>query len=149
MNNIGFRVEEVDDEYSTQCACCGRAIHWGHGCLLSGEQMLAAYWYQWADGHEGRFGLALARSNADDTMEPGIVSISALIDQDNISHLMKDADDDAWPQFLDFFNENGGLLDRQTVLQDASRVFSLVDAIAANDARLVARILKTIGYSDS
>ena len=100
--------------------------------------MLAAYWYQWAEGHEGCFGL-----------EPGIVSISALIDQDNISYSVKDADDDAWPQFLDFFNDNGGLLDRQAALQDASRVFSLVDAIAANDARLVARILNTIGYSDS
>ena len=139
MAEIPIFIEPEGEEFSTRCSCCNRPIHWGHGWLMSQGQSLAAFWYQWAEGHQGRFSLAIARFDEEDHLIPGVVCVSARIDAQALIYTVLEPEDAPWPDFGAF----GAIAGREPALEDGQRIFSLVDAIAANDSRLSTRILTT------
>ena len=49
-----------DAESTSDCRCCGRPMYSGSGVIERLAVSVGAYWYQWSDGHEGRFVLAVA-----------------------------------------------------------------------------------------
>jgi hypothetical protein len=125
------------EEYETKCSCCGRPIYWGYGWLESSSKSLAAYWYQWSEGHQGRFYLAIARFDEKEYLVPGVVCISAEVGTEKISYSILEPRDAPWNEFGKF----GVAVDRVQVLQDRENIFALVDAIAANESRISSRIL--------
>jgi len=104
---------------------------------MSEGQSLAAFWYQWSEGHQGRFSLAIARFDDEDFFVPGVVCVSARIEAQALVYTVLEPEAAPWPNFGTF----GAIADRESALEDRQRVFALVDAIAANDSRLSTRIL--------
>lgn len=139
MRDFPISIEAEGEEFSTLCSCCSRPIYWGHGWLMSEGQSLATYWYQWSEGHQGRFSLAIARFDNDDLLIPGVVCVSAKIEAHALVYTVLEPEVAPWPNFGAF----GVIADRKSALEDGQRVFALVDAIAANDSRLSTRILAT------
>jgi hypothetical protein len=137
MSDIPVSVEPEGEEYATRCSCCGRPIHWGHGWLMSEGRSLAAFWYQWAEGHQGKFSLAIARFDDRECLIPGVVCMSAEIRDDALHYGVYESNEAPWPSFGKF----GAIAEREHALRDKAWLFSLVDAITANDRRLSTRIL--------
>jgi hypothetical protein len=136
MQEIPVSIEPEGEEFFTSCVCCGRPIYWGHGWLMSEGHSLAAFWYQWSEGHQGRFSLAIARFDDEDCLVPGVVCVSARIEDRALKYGVLEPDAAPWPNFGAF----GGIAERAVALSDSQRVFSLVDAITENDRRLSTRI---------
>lgn len=124
-------------EFQTLCGCCQRPIHWGHGWLESEAGALAAYWYQWPEGHDGRHFLAVARFDEHEQLVPGVVCIAASIGDGELRYAICDAEDAPWKDFGSF----GSLVNRGDALDDQARIFALVDAIEANESAISSRIL--------
>jgi hypothetical protein len=137
MQKIPVSVEPEGEEYSTQCSCCGRPVHWGHGWLMSESRPLAAFWYQWPEGHEGRFNLAIARFSDEEFLVPGVVCVAARVEGDALVYSILERDECSWSDFGKF----GEIATREQGLLDRQNVFRLVDAIAANERRISSRIL--------
>ena len=137
MQELPVSIEPEGEEFSTLCSCCSRPIYWGHGWLMSEGQSLAAFWYQWSEGHQGRFNLAVARFDDEDCLVPGVVCVSARIEAQALIYAVLEPEAAPWSNFGAF----GAVADRESALEDGKRVFALVDAISANDRRLSARIL--------
>jgi hypothetical protein len=137
MSSIEVSTTPEGTEFETLCPCCGRPIYWGHGWLDSPNGALAAYWYQWSEGHQGRFVVAVARFAGDETLIPGITSVSACIENEAIQYSVLEPGATTWPDLSRF----GPLLSREAALQHKSKIFALVDAITANDQRISSRIL--------
>jgi hypothetical protein len=138
MSEIPVNVEPEGEGFETSCSCCDRPIHWGHGWLMSEGRSLAAFWFQWPEGHQGRFSLAVARFTHDEQLIPGVISISAEIRDGALRYGIDDINQGLWPDFFDSF---GGLAGRDGGLRDKQLLFALVDAITENDRRLSSRIL--------
>jgi hypothetical protein len=136
MDRVVFVATPDGDEYETKCTCCGRPIYWGYGWLESGRAPLAAYWYQWSEGHEGRFCLAIARFDEEEHLVPGVVCVRAWVHSNSIHYSVLEPPDAPWSDFGKF----GAAAGREEALTDKSRVFELVDAIAANEKRISSRI---------
>ncbi|MFJ4397461.1 hypothetical protein [Pseudomonas sp. NPDC089396] len=117
------------------CGCCNSRVYSGMGWLESDHTEIAAYWYEWADGHD-RFYLAVARFE-DGLLVPGIATLAGKVGAESISYTVLDSDESPWPDFDEF----GLPLSRDNVFADATRVFDLIDAIAAKDQRISSRIL--------
>ena len=98
---------------------------------------LAAFWYQWSEGHQGRFSLAIARFDDEDCLVPGVVCVSARIEAQALVYSVLEPQAAPWPNFGAF----GAIADRESALEDRQTVFALIDAITANDSRLSTRIL--------
>lgn len=139
MDDLPVAVEPEGDEYVTSCSCCGRPVQWGHGWLVSEERSLAAFWYRWSEGHQGRFDLAVARFDERDVLVPGVVCLQAQIEGQSLIYGVLEPSAAPWSNFGAF----GPIEERSAALQDGARVFSLVDAITANDGRLSVRILSS------
>jgi hypothetical protein len=137
MVDIPVSATAEGTEFETRCSCCGRPIYWGQGWLESGKSTLAAYWYQWSEGHQGRFVLAVARFNENDVLIPGVASAEACMEAGAIRYSILEPSETPWPDLSRF----GPLLGREAVLQDKTETFELIDAITANDRRLSSRIL--------
>lgn len=128
---------EPEGEYEFFCACCNRPVYDGHGWLMSGKRSLAAFWYQWPEGHEGKFVLAIARFDDAEHLIPGVAFVSAEIKDEALRYSVCEPEQSPWADFGPF----GAVATRESALQDRDWLFSLVDAITANDPRLSSRIL--------
>ena len=137
MSEMPVSVEPEGDECETRCSCCGRPVYWGHGWLMSDGRSLAAFWYQWSEGHQGRFCLAVARFNDEERLIPGVVCMSAEIRDEALRYGVSEPEQAPWPDFGAF----GAVATREHALHDREWVFALVDAITTNDRRLSSRIL--------
>ena len=104
---------------------------------MSEGRSLAAFWYQWSEGHQGRFRLAVARFNEEDVLIPGVVCMAAVIKEDALHYGVCEANEAPWPDFGAF----GPVAEREHALDDKDWLFTLVDAITENDPRLSSRIL--------
>lgn len=104
---------------------------------MSASRSLAAFWYQWSEGHEVRFNLAVARFNDEEFLVPGVVCVAARIEGDALAYSILERDECSWSDFGKF----GEIATREEVLLDRKNVFGLVDAIAANERRISSRIL--------
>ena len=131
--------EPEGDEIESSCSCCGSPILWGHGWLTSEEKSLAAYWYKWPKGHPGHFELKLALFEEQDACVPGLASVVAHIDNQEIRYTVLEPEEAIWSG-LDL-TRFGPALSRAQALEHREHLFSVVDAIAAREARLASRIL--------
>jgi hypothetical protein len=140
MTTIDVTTKPDGDEAVEACRCCGRPIYEGRGVLESTGGDLADYWYRWSEGHEARFLLAI--SPCSDLGEPrgGVAVVSGRIDRDNIVYSVVEPVDSPWAGTKLF----GPILSREDALNGSlvPDLFQLVDAIAANEQRLSARILE-------
>ena len=133
-----------DAEQSSACSCCGSLNHRGSGDLHSQTKVLADYWYEWPDGHEGQFSLAIC--TRDDEGEPvegaGVVVLRASITAQELSYTVVDGEQSPWRDFGAY----GQVISRPSFLGGSSsaRVFELVDAVVAREHRLAERIERLI-----
>lgn len=137
MLEIAVTATREGEEFQTLCECCRRPVHWGYGWLESEAGALAAYWYQWPEGHEGRHFLGIARFDEQEQLVPGVVCISALIDDRQMKYVICNPGDAPWTDFGSF----GPIASRDDALRDHARIFALVDAIEANESAISSRIL--------
>ena len=137
---IPVAAEPEGEEFDTSCGCCGRPIYHGHGWLTSEGRSLAAYWYQWSEGHEGRFFLAIARFDDEDCLIPGVATFSGSIAEGETRYSTVDPPDAPWDPLLT--KSFGPMLTRDLALAHRGEFFAFVDAITANDQRLSSRILR-------
>ena len=138
MAQIPISTVSEGEEFATNCDCCGRPIYWGMGWLESESRTLAAYWYQWSEGHQELFRLAVARFDDEENLVAGVAQISGQVDSKDIRYSIQDADDCPWDDFGSF----GPVISRAQALEHKGWIFNLVDAIAANERRLSSRILE-------
>lgn len=138
MNTVQVTAMPEGDEFETQCGCCGRPIYWGHGWLESTGKALASYWYQWSEGHLGKFYLAVARFEANENLIPGVSSVVGQITDEAIQYSIVNSLQANWGDMVKSF---GPLLNREDSLINKTSIFELTDAIAANDPRISSRIL--------
>jgi hypothetical protein len=138
MNTVPVTATPEGEEFETKCACCGRPIYWGHGWLESTGAALAAYWYQWSEGHLGKFLLAIARFDGNEYLIPGVSSLVGQIRDEAIQYSIVDSRDQNWGDMTKPF---GPLLSREESLINKTSIFELTDAITANDQRISSRIL--------
>ena len=139
MSDISVSASPEGEEFETLCNCCGRPIYWGHGWLDSEMGALAAYWYQWSEGHQGRFALAVARFDEKEHLIPGVVSVSAWIENEALNFSIIEPSETSWMNLERF----GPLLSRAKGLDSKNEVFEIVDAIVANEQRISNRILSS------
>jgi hypothetical protein len=137
MPTISVSVAPEGDEDESACSCCGRPIYWGFGWLESEGRSLAAYWYQWSEGHEARFRLAIARFDERENLVPGVACVGGHIENEAICYSILEANESPWADFGRF----GAASPRSAALEDKQHIFELVDAIAANEKRISSRIL--------
>ena len=137
MDEIAVTATPQAEEFQTLCACCQRPIHWGHGWLESRAAALAAYWYQWPEGHQGQHFLAIARFDDQEQLVPGVVCVHASMAHGALRYRICDASDAPWKDLGTF----GAIIDRDAALADGDRIFALVDAIEANDKAISSRVL--------
>jgi hypothetical protein len=137
MINIPVTTSPEGEEFETHCTCCGRPIFWGHGWLDSEKGALAAYWYQWSEGHQGRFALAVARFDDNEHLIPGVVSVTGRIENEAINYSIVEPYEAYWTNLERF----GPMLNREVALTCKTQIFEIVDAIVANDQRISSRIL--------
>jgi len=139
--NTSVRVIPDGEEHESACSCCGRPIYSGYGELHTDTAALADYWYRWAEGHEGRFTLAVAiRDESGEPVEDGgVFVISGRVDPESIVYSVLEPDDSPFGDFGAY----GRVIDRETALANAgaTNLFNLVDAISENERRLSSRIL--------
>ena len=140
MPDICVTAVPLGEETSESCRCCGRPIYAGAGDLTSEEGPLAAYWYRWSEGHQGRFILAVGRIGENGEPVPGVLVVKGGLADGNISYSVLGPDDSPWECFSAF----GPPLTRDAAFSAADRTwwFRLVDAIAANERRISNRILQ-------
>lgn len=119
-------------------------MHTGAGDLLLHGRPIADYWYQWTDGHEGRFYIAVCPRdpNGEPIEGAGVVVISAYQDDENVIYSVLEPADSPWSDFGAY----GPVLSRATALGSdwSPGLFELVDAVAAKEPRLAARILNPL-----
>ena len=148
MSNVGPSTDmsfvatvPFGEENHSSCDCCGRPMHTGAGELLFHELAIADYWYRWMDGHDGRFYVAVCPRGPDG--EPvagnGVAVLSAYQDRENLIYSVVGPADAPWSHFGAY----GLVLSRGEALTSnwEPGLFELVDAVAAKEARLAARIL--------
>jgi hypothetical protein len=140
MPSISVRIEQRGQETQERCSCCGSSIFLGSGVLASAESELADYWYRWPEGHGKQFMLAISPCNAREEPMGGVAVISGRLENENLVYSVIEPENSPWPDSSVF----GPILSRSAVLEGpfGSEVFSLVDAITANEPRLSSRILK-------
>jgi hypothetical protein len=136
MPTIDVSAQCEGDETVAACRCCGRPLYEGRGILKAKDGDLANYWYEWSEGHIGRFVLAISPCNEDSSLRGGVAVVSGRIDSGNIIYTVLDAVDSPWARTKSF-----RILDREEALS-ISDLFNLVDAIAANERRISSRILE-------
>jgi hypothetical protein len=133
------------EERVYECTCCGSPIHRGNGEIHSSHAVLADYWYEWPDGHEGQFSLAVClRDEAGEWVEgAGVVVLRGSFGDENLQFAVVDGALSPWKDFGVF----GPVLTRSVFLASPSRdeAFQIVDAVVARDIRLVERIEKFVG----
>ena len=127
------------EETTDRCPCCQRPIYEGAGDLQSEAGAIAAYWYRWPEGHEGRFTLAVGRVTPQGDPISGVLVVTAYVDAEQITYTVLGPEDSPWSGFGSF----GSPLTRSEALSEDNRgaLFALVDAIAANERRISNRIL--------
>lgn len=127
-----------------ECTCCGSPIHRGNGEIHSSTRVLADYWYEWPDGHEGQFSLAVClRDDAGEWVEgAGVVVLRGSFGVEDLQFAVVEGAQSPWQDFGVF----GPVLSRSAFLVSASRekTFGVVDAIVARDMRLVERIERVV-----
>jgi hypothetical protein len=136
MSTIDVSIQHEGDETVAACSCCGRPLYEGRGLLKAKDGDLADYWYQWSEGHMGRFVLAISPCNEYRSHRRGVAVVSGRIDSGNLIYTVLDAVDSPWAATKSF-----PVLDREEALS-ISDLFNLVDAIAANERRISSRILE-------
>ena len=143
MADIFVTADSEGAETTTLCTCCGRAMYAGYGVLRSGQDDLADYWYQWSDGHEQRFCLAVSACDSNSCPVGGIAVVSACREGDGLVYTVLEPDQSPWPDSPTF----GPILTREQTLsgQITPNLFALVDAIVANESRLSSRVLAING----
>ncbi|MEQ1596027.1 MAG: hypothetical protein ABL985_13115 [Casimicrobium sp.] len=141
MQSVPVTAIPFGDEATGACVCCGRPTYTGAGELRAEARAVADYWYQWTDGHEGRFCLAICpRGNDGEPVEGGGVAVlSAHQTSEDVVYTVLEPEESPWSDFGVF----GPVLPRAVALagQWEWGLFAIVDAVAANVARLTSRIL--------
>ena len=141
MNEIPVVARPEGNELTTPCTCCGRPVPRGTGELATTERALADYWYQWPEGHEGRFSIAVCpRGDDGEPVEGrGVIVVSGRVAADGIHYSVSDPKDAPWADFGAY----GPVLSRKDALEGpfSGDLFTYIDAIAANEKRLSSRIL--------
>ena len=141
MQRVAVTAIPFGDETTGTCGCCGRPTHTGAGELLSEARALADYWYQWPEGHEGRFCLAICPRGRDGqpVAGAGVAVLSAYQTSGDIVYTVLEPEESPWSDFGAF----GPVLPRAAALSGQWEwgLFAIVDAVAANEARLASRIL--------
>ena len=143
---LSMTVECVADqdgkEFTDSCSCCGRPICCGAGELRTEKLALVDYWYRWAEGHAGRFMLAIAfRDTEGEPIENGgVVVASGRVESESIIYTVLSPEDSPWSDFGIF----GQVIDREAALSnaDATNLFGVIDSICVNENRLSSRILE-------
>jgi hypothetical protein len=141
MNEIPVVARPEGDEVTSSCSCCGRPVHRGAGELVTTDGAIADCWYQWPEGHEGRFSIAVCPR--DDDGEPvagrGVVVVSGRVAAGGIQYSVLEPGDAPWSDFGAY----GPVLTRKDALEGpfSRDLFNYIDAIAANEKRLSSRIL--------
>lgn len=137
------------EERAYECTCCGKLNHWGNGELHSQSDVLADYWYEWPDGHEGQFSLAVCLR--DDSGQPargaGVVVLRGSVTATDLRFTAVDVEASPWKDFGPF----GAVIPRDAFLSSPfrTRIFDIVDAVVARDDRLVGRLERLIERSAS
>ena len=127
------------EEQTASCSCCGRPVYEGCGELQSEATLLADYWYRWSEGHEGRFTLAVSSYDDRGERAGGVAVVSGHVTDTDIIYSVLDPEDSPWADFGDF----GQVLTRSEALHGPTNnnLFSVVDAVVANESRISSRIL--------
>jgi hypothetical protein len=127
------------DEESAECACCGRPLYSGGGTLENDAAVFAEYFYQWSEGHQGRFTLAIKPIDEDGESEAAVAVIDARLSEGNLVYGVLEPEDSPWD-----FGESR-VMSRAEALEDfgASKLFELVDAVASKEDRLSSRVLSS------
>ena len=81
--------------------------------------------------------MAIARFDEQEQLVPGVVCVSASINDGEIQYSICDAADAPWKNLGSF----GSIIDRDDALEDQGRIFALVDAIEANESAIASRIV--------
>src|SRR5262249_39698836 len=138
---INIHVIPDGEENELSCSCCSRPIYSGYGELRTDASALVDYWYRWAEGHKGRFTIAVAfRDQFGEPVENGgVVVLSGRVDSENIVYSVLSPEESP----LSEFGAYGQVIDRNTALDlaESRNLFNVVDAITANESRLSRRIL--------
>lgn len=130
--NVIPEIEEV----KSSCSCCGRELYSSYGDIVVGDETVAGYWYRWANGHEGRFSLAIQWHHPELGMR--VVALGAEAMEEGIRYSLLDPCDSPFGDLSDF----GDHLDREKALVQADLVdfWGYVDAVASADPGLAKHI---------
>lgn len=96
---------------------------------------MAGYWYQWSEGHEGRFAVGVAWGEE----EGFVATASGITASEGIRYGINEIEDSPWGDMSDY----GRHLSRHELLELVSlrtKFFELVDALAAKEPNLSRRI---------
>lgn len=139
MEEISVSTTVITDEVETSCPCCGRPVYEGEGVLESENHELAHYGYRWAEGHESRFTLGICPLDPQGLNLAGLAVVAGRSDGENLIYTVLEPEQAPWGDT----EELGKVLTRKQLLEEGliPDLFCLVDAIAANEPRISARIL--------
>lgn len=117
------------------CPCCDQTIRSYCGHITAGESadVCADYWLRIPEGHGGYFTVAVSIADA------GHARVAVLVGEathDGFTYRLLDREESPWEDFGAY----GAVMDRADVLTDPAKpvFFRMVDAVAAQDFRLVA-----------
>ena len=120
---------------SSACPCCDQTIRTYCGHITAGEdgEVCADYWLRIPEGHGGFFTVAVS---IDEGGNPRVAVLVGEATHDGLTYRLLDRENSPWQDF----GEYGMVMDRMDVLDDPGKpvFFSMVDAIAALDLRLIA-----------
>jgi len=139
MEKMSVWTTPIGNEADDTCACCGRPVHEGEGVLVSADGNLAHYGYRWAEGHEARFTLGICSLHLPGDDVAGLAVVSGRSDGEQLIYTVLDPDQSPWGDS----EALGKVLTRKQLLEEqlVPNLIDLVDAIAASEPRLSARIL--------
>lgn len=139
MSDIRVWIDEITEEEKSSCCCCGRDMFEAEGILNSEHGEIAYYAYQWTDGHQSRFKLGICALNENSEITPGLAAVSCHFNGESLIYSILEPEDSPWGDS----EALGAVLSRKDVLEEKKipNIFSIVDAIAANDKRISSKIL--------
>ena len=142
MSDIRVWIDEITEEENSSCPCCGRDMFEGEGILNSELGELAYYAYQWSEGHQARFKLGICALKENAEIIPGLAAVSCHFNGESLIYTVLEPEESPWGDSDDL----GAVLSRNQVLEENKipNIFSLVDAISANDKRISGKILSEV-----
>ncbi|MFS2025999.1 hypothetical protein [Massilia sp. CT11-137] len=139
MDDVSVSTTAITAEQESACPCCGRPVYEGEGVLESDSRELAHYGYRWAEGHESRFTIGICALDEHGGNVAGLAVVSGRGDGEQLIYTVLDPEQAPWGGSASL----GKVLTRKELLEDGviPDLFSLLDAIVANEPRISSRIL--------